>query len=197
MPRQVQRAVDDRLAQVRGVLGADDDVAQLARAGRRGAVAVDREREHVGRAASLPRCSRLSSRDPLGVDELDRDVAVVDAGRGERERAQPLDLGARRRLAAPPSPMTSTSSTAHGARRRSAGRSSGAAPLGVLVVGLDDPLHELVAHDVLAAEAHELDALDLLEDLADHDEPGALVARQVDLRDVAGDDHLRVEARAA
>src|SRR5215212_9350908 len=65
--------------------------------------------------------------------------------------------------------------------------------LGVLVVSLDDPLHELVAHNVLAAEAHELDALDLLEDLADHDEAGALVARQVDLGDVPRHDHLRVE----
>ena len=32
--------------------------------------------------------------------------------------------------------------------------------LGVLVVGLDDALHEAVAHDVGAAEAHELDAFD-------------------------------------
>jgi hypothetical protein len=37
-----------------------------------------------------------------------------------------------------------------------ADRSSGRA-LGVLVVGLDDALDELVAHDVLAAEAHEVD----------------------------------------
>ena len=33
-----------------------------------------------------------------------------------------------------------------------------------------------------------------VEDLADDDQPGALVARQVDLGDVAGDDHLRAEA---
>ena len=31
------------------------------------------------------------------------------------------------------------------------------------------------------------------EDLADHDQPGALVARQVDLGDVAGDHHPRAE----
>ena len=55
----------------------------------------------------------------------------------------------------------------------------------MLVVGLDDPLHELVAHDVLAAEAHELDALDGAEDVADDDQPGLLLARQVDLGDVA------------
>ena len=62
------------------------------------------------------------------------------------------------------------------------------------VVGGDDPLHELVADDVLAAEVDEGDVLDLVEDVADDDQPGALVGRQVDLGDVAGDDHPRVEA---
>ena len=42
--------------------------------------------------------------------------------------------------------------------------------LGELVVGGDDPLHELVAHHVLAAEAHEADALHVAQDVADHDE---------------------------
>ena len=37
-------------------------------------------------------------------------------------------------------------------------------------------------------------SLDVAEDVAHDDEPGALVARQVDLGDVAGDDHLRAEA---
>ena len=46
---EVQGAVDDRLAQVLGVLGADHDVAELARAVPRPAL-VDRERQHVGRA---------------------------------------------------------------------------------------------------------------------------------------------------
>ena len=62
----------------------------------------------------------------------------------------------------PPSPMTSTSSTR--ATRAAVGLLGGAqlgrGALGVLVVGLDDALHEAVAHDVGAAEAHELDALD-------------------------------------
>ena len=44
---EVEHAVDRRLDQVRGVRRADDDVAELARAGGR-AGAVDREREHVG-----------------------------------------------------------------------------------------------------------------------------------------------------
>ena len=39
--------------------------------------------------------------------------------------------------------------------------------LGVFVVCGDDPLDELVPHHVLAAEADELDALDLLEDLVE------------------------------
>src|SRR5436190_19212574 len=73
------------------------------------------------------------------------------------------------------------------------GTELGGEPLRVLAVGLDDPLHQLVADDVLPAEAHELDALDRLEDLADHDESRTLVVRQVDLGDVAGYHHLRVE----
>ena len=64
----------------------------------------------------------------------------------------------------------------------------------MLAVGGDDPLHQLVADDVLAAEADEGDVLHLAEDVADDDEAGALVGRQVDLGDVAGDDHARVEA---
>jgi hypothetical protein len=40
----------------------------------------------------------------------------------------------------------------------------------VLVVGGDDALHELVPDDVLAAEADELDAVDAVEDVADHDQ---------------------------
>src|SRR4051794_17468922 len=67
--------------------------------------------------------------------------------------------------------------------------------LRVLVVGRDDPLHELVPHHVLAAEAHEADALDAGQDVADHDETGAAAAVEVDLGDVARHDHLRVEAK--
>jgi hypothetical protein len=64
--------------------GADHDVAELARPDLR-PVEVDREREHVGRP-SIPRCSALSARIRLSVDELDRDVPVVDARRRERDR---------------------------------------------------------------------------------------------------------------
>src|SRR5215203_3711602 len=65
----------------------------------------------------------------------------------------------------------------------------------VLVVGGDDPLHQLVADHVLAAEADEGDVLDIAEDVADGNQAGALVGRQVDLGDVAGYDHSRVEAK--
>src|SRR6476469_1584498 len=94
----------------------------------------------------------------------------------------------------PPSPMTSTSSLAP---RATAGGHLGRAQLGrgalgAIVVGLDDALDDAVAHHVGAAEVHELDALGRGEDLADDHEPRTLVAREVDLRDVAGDDHRRV-----
>ena len=42
--------------------------------------------------------------------------------------------------------------------------------------GLDDAPHELVADDVRAAEAHDCDALDRVEDVADDDQPGAPLA---------------------
>ena len=136
----------------------------------------------MGRSA--PRCSRLSA----------------------RMRARPTSS-----IARCPSSTPAAASAASAGRRSSSGASMrsisirsvacwrrGAAQrrrllLGVLVVRGHDPLHELVAHHVLAAEAHELDPLDVLEDVADHEQPGALVARQVDLGDVAGHDHLRVE----
>src|SRR6266487_3041698 len=57
--------------------------------------------------------------------------------------------------------------------------------LGVALVRLDDALHELVADDVLVAELDELDAVDAAEDIAHLNQPGRLLARQVDLRDIA------------
>src|SRR5581483_11221472 len=74
-------------------------------------------------------------------------------------------------------------------------RSCAVALVGVLLVGLDDPLDELVPHDVLVTELDELDPLDVVEHVANVHEPGALLARKIDLRDVAGDDDLRAEAQ--
>src|SRR3954466_2062596 len=97
-----------------------------------------------------------------------------------------------------PSAMPAAASAASAARR-SVGSSPPCISIstsarGVFVIGLDDALHELVPHHVLSPEAQELDPLDLAQDVADHHEPGALPAVEVDLRDVAGHDHLRVEA---
>ena len=65
----------------------------------------------------------------------------------------------------------------------------------MLLVRLDDPLYELVADDVLVPEANERDPLDLGQDVLHLDQPRSLVAREVDLRHVAGDDERVVEAR--
>ena len=86
---QVQHAVDDRRAQVLGVLGADHDVAQLARSSGPCGL-IDRKGEHVGGAVAAPVLA-VERADPPGVDELDREMAVRDAcgrKRGERGAAQ-------------------------------------------------------------------------------------------------------------
>src|ERR687891_454405 len=67
--------------------------------------------------------------------------------------------------------------------------------LGVALVRLDDALDEHVAHDVLVAELDELDPVDLRQDAPHVDETGGLVLREVDLRYVTRDDHLRAEAQ--
>src|SRR5919199_2151926 len=143
----------------------------------------------------LPRCSALSAAirsAPTNSTATWPSSTPADASASATSRSTSGAGGA----SGPPSPMTSTSSKAlcPAAVRGALGRAQlrrGA--LGVLVVGLDDPLHEAVADHVVAAEPDELDALDVAQDVAHDDEAGALVARQVDLRDVARDDHLRVE----
>src|SRR5207248_2371119 len=65
-------------------------------------------------------------------------------------------------------------------------------PLFKAIVRPDDPRDELVAHDVAVVEVDHRDALDVAEDLSCQDE-SALLAGQVDLGDVAGDDGLRAE----
>src|SRR5215204_3865018 len=68
--------------------------------------------------------------------------------------------------------------------------------LRVLAVRLDDALHELVTDDVLMREADERDTVERAEDVLHLDEAGGLLAREVDLRDVARDDDLGAEAEA-
>ena len=152
-----------------------------------GAGSVEREREDVGRLVPIAVLA-VELADPLLADELDREVAVGDAGRLERRRGCLRELGRDvREVDAHPFSSARRSS-------RSRVRSERPGALAVLAVGGDDPLHEPVADDVVAAEADEADVVDRREDLADDDEAGPLVGRQVDLGDVAGDDHLRAEA---
>src|SRR5581483_10860449 len=102
-----------------------------------------------------------------------------------------------------PSSTPAAWSAAPTALRRSPGTSerSISAALGVagpasalgLSIGGDDPLHQLVPDHVLAAEADEVDVLDLAQDVADLDQPGAGAALEVDLGDVAGDHELGAE----
>src|SRR5436305_400628 len=82
-------------------------------------------------------------------------------------------------------PITSTSNNSSSLARAELGRQ----PLRVLVVRGDDPTDQLVSHDVLVAEADEIDALDPAEHVGDDDQAGIVLARQVDLRDVPGDHH--------
>ena len=133
----------------------------------------------------MPRCSCFSARLSSGPTNDETELTRVDALRREhapRElaRASLVDLDAR---------AVVDLDLDHRLRGRPG-------LLGVELVRLDDPLHELVPHDVLVAELHELDAVDRAEDVLHLDQPRRLLARQVDLRHVAGDDDLRAEAEA-
>ena len=81
------------------VLGADHDVAELARAGA-GPDSSTGKDEHVGRLVAAAK-ARGSAPDSLSVDELDADVAVLDARRRapprrrRRSSRRAVDLAAR------------------------------------------------------------------------------------------------------
>jgi len=97
---QVKHAVHDGFDQVLRVLGADDDIAQLAWSGD-GVVLVDREGEDVG-GLVLATVIAVELVDPLLVDQLDRQVPVGDsggcecsAGRAFEARVVCLDLDQR------------------------------------------------------------------------------------------------------
>src|SRR5262245_11174119 len=66
--------------------------------------------------------------------------------------------------------------------------------LRVLAVRLHDALDELVTHDVLVPEADERDSFERPEDVLHLDQTRRLLAWQVDLGHVPGDDDLRAEA---
>ena len=83
------------------------------------------------------------------------------------------------------------------AGRKRAGRTAvGGARRGVLVVGLDDALDEIVADNVVLVEIDHGDSLDIADDFDGFDEAGAASVGQIDLGDVAGDDGLGIEAEA-
>ena len=64
----------------------------------------------------------------------------------------------------------------------------------MFLVGLDDALHELVAHDVLLAELYLAYAFHAIEHLESLYQTRSYAAWQVNLGGVAGDDHLRPHA---
>src|SRR5262252_9993849 len=64
----------------------------------------------------------------------------------------------------------------------------------VLIVSLDDHLHQLMADDVALVEEDERDSLDAADDALRLDQARLATRRQVDLRHVGGDHGLRPEA---
>ena len=79
---EVKHPVDDGFAQVAALLGADDDVAELARSAR-GRGFVDREREDVCRPVDVP-VLPVQLPHPVRGDDLYPDVTVADSGGEER-----------------------------------------------------------------------------------------------------------------
>ena len=65
------------------------------------------------------------------------------------------------------------------------------------VIRRDDPLHQRMAHHIAGGQAADGNVLHAVENLDCLFESADLVARQIDLRDIAGDDDLRAEAEAA
>ena len=175
----------------------------LAAAAGRHAHAVDRERQHVGRVGACRGARAFSSAiRAASTNSTATWPRRPRAAARRREHSRRISCSVRRprgRSRRGPRPRASRLRRCGWRRWRLAdagGSAAGALALGVRVVGLDDPLHELVADDVLAAEADELDPLDRVQDVADDDQAGLLLARQVHLGDVAGDHHLRAEAEA-
>src|SRR5262245_16077126 len=66
----------------------------------------------------------------------------------------------------------------------------------VLIVSLDDHLHQLMADDVAFVEEDERDSFDAADDALRFHQARLATRRQVDLRHVAGDYGLRPEADA-
>ena len=71
----------------------------------------------------------------------------------------------------------------------------GVIALARLFVGADDILHQTVTDNILVREGHPFDPFDPLENLDRLFQTGLRAGGQVDLGDIAGDDHLRVVAQ--
>src|SRR4051794_12288512 len=141
--------------------------------------------ESTSVASSMPRWSRFSVR--ISSTPTNASPSSPSSMPSARSTAPACSTAAPSSTATPLRLSTSTESTALLAP-------CAAGLLRMLAIRLHDPLHELVPDDVLEAEADERDVVDALEDVLHLDQPRRLVARQVDLRDVAGDDDLRAEA---
>src|SRR5439155_19547817 len=153
--------------------------------GRRSRPSIGNESTSVG--SLTPRCSRFSDRISAGPTKTRPSSPSSTPSASSTDRARAL------------APSSSTSTPLR--FETSTAITFLSAPLGagllrVQPVRLDDPLDELVSHDVLVPEADEGDIVERAEDVLDLDQPRRLVARQVDLGDVAGDDHLGAEAEA-
>lgn len=85
--------------------------------------------------------------------------------------------------------------TAWGGRGSGSGFRFGAGHrVAIVVVGFDDALHERMADDIRAAKGVDVDPVDVAKDVADLEEARLFGAGEIDLRDVAGDDHARLFA---
>src|SRR3954462_10497882 len=87
----MEYAVHDGLRQARRVFRADHDVPQFARAAD-WAPAIDGERENVGGPVDASMLS-VQGTDPVGIDELDREMSVVDSGGGQCGGGGSLERG--------------------------------------------------------------------------------------------------------
>src|SRR5271165_1307925 len=63
----------------------------------------------------------------------------------------------------------------------------------VIVIGADDALHQVVPHDVAFIEVAKANPVNVLQDIDHFQKSAAVRIRQINLRDVAGDDGFRVE----
>src|ERR1700732_893233 len=78
-----------------------------------------------------------------------------------------------------------------------AGAAIGAGRVAVeFVISLDDPLHKVVAHNVVLVKIDQRNPFDLSHHINGFKQARPAVARQIDLSDVAGDDSLGVEPEA-